>query len=432
MSLAHDLIGVKQNKGARRPRAPSNPAPKRPDNVPRELYLLTGGVTPPSLVPAPQTALKSKPKLQTKWKLTPFTNTARDDKLELSHFTKVGQPQTEYAFVRFNKKIQMIKYTDEEYKAVLQKLEPLEPAPNNLPMASEFDVKPKKTSNIYKVVPQRAWSKAETDTLFELCEQFDLRFIVINDRWPDEKFGLRTVDELKDRYYAVAKRLLEYRQQKNQKYMESLSLSLYKHSQALCVNPFDYEYETIRKNQLEVEYNRSKAELREEEEIVREARRIEANRKRAVKERQRLTKLITPHGDIGLSGDGKALVAIAGSNVTGKLFRHRKQHTSAYARSSLIYDPVTQSARISKQIDEVLDELGVGTRPTPTAIITDLFDLLRLDILNYLELQRTVLRKEEDVYALRVKLAALKSEPAPAPPAGVAVAHKKRRIDEVT
>lgn len=41
------------------------------------------------------------------------------------------------------------------------------------------------------------WTKEETDQLFELCERFDLRFIVIADRFPSS----RTVEELKDRYY---------------------------------------------------------------------------------------------------------------------------------------------------------------------------------------------------------------------------------------
>lgn len=41
------------------------------------------------------------------------------------------------------------------------------------------------------------WTKEETDQLFDLCERFDLRFIVIADRFPSS----RTVEELKDRYY---------------------------------------------------------------------------------------------------------------------------------------------------------------------------------------------------------------------------------------
>lgn len=42
------------------------------------------------------------------------------------------------------------------------------------------------------------WTKEETDQLFDLCQQFDLRFVVIADRFPSS----RTVEELKDRYYS--------------------------------------------------------------------------------------------------------------------------------------------------------------------------------------------------------------------------------------
>ena len=54
------------------------------------------------------------------------------------------------------------------------------------------------------------WTKKETDQLFELCKQFDLRFIVIADRFSSS----RTVEELKNRYYSgtlfATLNLLEY------------------------------------------------------------------------------------------------------------------------------------------------------------------------------------------------------------------------------
>lgn len=42
------------------------------------------------------------------------------------------------------------------------------------------------------------WTKEETDQLFDLCERFDLRFVVIADKFPSS----RTVEELKNRYYS--------------------------------------------------------------------------------------------------------------------------------------------------------------------------------------------------------------------------------------
>jgi len=46
------------------------------------------------------------------------------------------------------------------------------------------------------------WSKQETDRLFELCRRFDLRFIVIHDRW-DHSQSKRSVEDLKERYYNI-------------------------------------------------------------------------------------------------------------------------------------------------------------------------------------------------------------------------------------
>jgi len=46
------------------------------------------------------------------------------------------------------------------------------------------------------------WSKQETDRLFELCRRFDLRFVVIHDRWDDSQ-SKRSVEDLKERYYNI-------------------------------------------------------------------------------------------------------------------------------------------------------------------------------------------------------------------------------------
>lgn len=288
---------------------------------------------------------------------------------------------------------------------------------------------------MHYVRPQQAWTREETDELFALCGQFDLRFIVVADRWP-ERLPARSVDELKDRYYAVAKAVIDLRAG-DPKARLAQPVALQKHCQAINMNPFDYEYECVRKNQLHWQYRRSKAELREEEETVREARRIEANRKRLAKERQRLAKLLTPMASAAAGADGRKPVdpalaaAAAAASMPQKTFPHRKVVSGAHARSSMIYTPVSQSSRVSRRIDEALVELGVGTRPTPTTIVVDNFDLLRMDILAYIELQRTVLRKEEDTHLLRIKLAKLKGEPPPPPPPGITLSHKKRKADDV-
>jgi ferredoxin-like protein FixX len=44
------------------------------------------------------------------------------------------------------------------------------------------------------------WSRAATDELLALCVTYELRFLAVHDRWA----GAQTVEQLKERYYAVA------------------------------------------------------------------------------------------------------------------------------------------------------------------------------------------------------------------------------------
>lgn len=48
-----------------------------------------------------------------------------------------------------------------------------------------------------------SWSRAETDYLFDMCRKFDLRFIVIQDKWDRERFPNRSVEDLKERFYSI-------------------------------------------------------------------------------------------------------------------------------------------------------------------------------------------------------------------------------------
>ncbi|KAI0559603.1 DNA methyltransferase 1-associated protein [Gracilaria domingensis] len=392
--------------------------------VPREVFLLTGGATPAPIAPhLPLHIVTSKPTRKNAWAVAPFRNSARKDGLTFQHWTRVGA-SADSAFVRFNKQIRMITYTKEEYEKHLKTLLPLADAPKGEKERPNTNPKlPKSERNdIYNIPPQAAWTKEDTDVLFALCRRFDMRFVVIHDRWPDS-LRPRSIDELKDRYYSVARRLIDVRMAADPAYVSRQSLAIQKHSDSIIKNQFDYEYECVRKNQLEWAYKRSKQELREEEETVREARRIEANRRRIYKERQRLARLLAPSPDI-------AADLARQSASPAKIFPHRKTITGAFARSTMIYAQVTNSAKVAKRVDSALIELGVGLRPTPTALVVDNFDLLRMDILAFMELARTVQRKEEEVHQLRCKLAKLKGDPLPSMPPGMNVSNKKRRSDD--
>jgi len=60
----------------------------------------------------------------------------------------------------------------------------------------------------------------------DLCKRFDLRFYVIFDRYeyPNHK---RTMEDLKDRYYQLTKKLLNLRSQKDSKLKQQLEFYNY-------------------------------------------------------------------------------------------------------------------------------------------------------------------------------------------------------------
>ncbi|KAK6118130.1 hypothetical protein DH2020_048114 [Rehmannia glutinosa] len=169
---AKDILGLPKNAlpSQEKKSKPPKESQRKPDGISREVYALTGGLAP--LMPAIDVnQLKRKVQSDNEkitWQWLPFTNSARKDDLQLYHWVRVvnGTPPTgDYSFAKYNKSVDVVKYTDEEYE---------------------------------KYLTDPAWTKEETDQLFDLCEQFDLRFVVVADRFPSSK----TVEELKDRYYS--------------------------------------------------------------------------------------------------------------------------------------------------------------------------------------------------------------------------------------
>mmetsp|Transcript_18675 Transcript_18675/g.31939 ORF Transcript_18675/g.31939 Transcript_18675/m.31939 type:complete len:200 (+) Transcript_18675:158-757(+) len=99
--------------------------------------------------------IKNKDKRAGSWVNHHFENPARDDGLQLHHWVKDAEQDDQFPFAKFNKRLMIIRYSEKEYAEAVQ---------------------PK---NICSV----AWSKSDTDMVFGLCEQFQLNFINIADRF---------------------------------------------------------------------------------------------------------------------------------------------------------------------------------------------------------------------------------------------------------
>lgn len=348
---------------------------KRPEGMAREVFALlyNDKKDAPPLFPTDtgQGYKPMKAKLGMKsvrpWKWMPFTNPARKDNAIFHHWRRVCDEGKEYPFARFNKQVQIPSYTDAEYNQYLQ---------------------------------NEVWSRAETDHLFDLARRFDLRFIVMADRWDNTKFKARTIEDLKDRYYTILSSLAKI---KTGPGLPPEAKNFF----------FDAEHERKRKEQLLRLYNRTQDQVEEEQMLQNELRKIEARKKERDKKTQDLQKLITaadnqsetrkaerkfprkkfppqarPRID-SLSGELSSIKFpdIKGSGVT--------------IRSQRMKLPANIGQKKMKAIEQLLAELNVDINPMPTEEICQHFNELRSDLLLLYELKAAMSTCEFELQSLR-------------------------------
>ncbi|KAL2264968.1 hypothetical protein VTJ83DRAFT_7478 [Remersonia thermophila] len=288
-----DVLNLPSDSSTPRPAKKQKTAGPRPNlkGLAREVQNL-GGDNPIAIVPEVSFYKKRRfasRKPAARWELRPFTNSARNDDgaLVLRHWRRKtdhgpqadalpdGPPAPDApgddkpedsAFAKFNVKVSVPEYTDDQYKANLQ---------NN------------------------DWTKEETDYLMELCRDFDLRWAVIWDRYdyapeppPDETGGhgftavmpaprQRSMEDLKARYYEVAAKMMAVH--KPAQYMTRPEFELYE-----MMQNFNPEQERRRKEFALNTMARSRDEAREEESLLLEIKRIMARTERFNEERREL------------------------------------------------------------------------------------------------------------------------------------------------
>ncbi|GAA5832152.1 hypothetical protein JCM11251_004258 [Rhodosporidiobolus azoricus] len=277
---------------------PPGPPQKRPDGITRELYALIGD-NAPTLALAQPVKPKFKERIRrdkpsAKWQLVGFTNPSRGagqptggeeeekeqearKKLVLKHWVKElpakfvdGAP--DHKFAKFNTTSQPFEYTDQEYETWLKVDD---------------------------------WSKQETDHLFELAHRYDLRFIVMADRW--ELPTDRGVDALKNRYYTICRTLAANRpgpEPADAAEKEKLDRA---RQESVAQFHFDMNRELERKAYLRSLLERTPAEIAEEDFLYVESRRIEQNYHRIAAERAELLHLLAGRDGVGVSNSGVQL-----------------------------------------------------------------------------------------------------------------------------
>lgn len=151
----------------------------------------------------------------TPWVWNGFTNSGRNDNLLIYHWEKKGVEYIDYPFAKFNMQMTGLNYNDVEY--------------NDCFFHDD-------------------WSREDTDYLFQLCKQYDLRWNVIEDRY--NRPIKRSVEELKARYFKVCNRVLTYRRAHNK--------LLTKHEQDLVDFEYNINLDYQRNAQLEKNFTTNK------------------------------------------------------------------------------------------------------------------------------------------------------------------------------
>lgn len=375
LGLPKTSIPIPQEKKSR----PQKDSQRKPDGISREVYALTGGM-PPLMPTIDSSQLKKRPPADEKitWQWLPFTSSARKDNLQLYHWVRVvnGVPPTgDYSFAKYNKSVDVVKYTDEEYE---------------------------------KHLADPMWTKEETDQLFELCKQFDLRFIVIADRFPSS----RTVEELKNRYYSASRSIIVARAQStgdvsgNPLVKESYNVSL----------------EKERKRALSMVLSQTKQQERKDAEVLAEAKRITESRmaargaeefelpvsSNAVPENTERVDVpgdnVSPSVNTQLPSAAVApSTSMADNAATIASLRMLRVYLRTYALDQMIQAASSSAGlRTIKRVEQTLQDLGVNLKPrVPTKAVCAEHLELRKEILTLLNLQKQLQYKEAEGSSFR-------------------------------
>ncbi|KAM7502548.1 hypothetical protein LguiB_001452 [Lonicera macranthoides] len=286
------------------------------------------------------------------WQWLPFTNSARDDNLQLYHWVRVvnGIPPTgDYSFAKYDK----------------------------------------------------MWTREETDQLFQLCERFDLRFIVIADRFPSS----RTVEDLKNRYYSASRAILTAR--------ASSPADVSGHP--LVKEPYNVAQETERKRALSMVLSQTKQQERRDVEVLAEAKKISESRvtTKAAQETEVAVpsssgpdgaeKAIapvdneSPSSNVPLSSATAPPIPVAEMASTLASLRMLRVYLRTYALDQMVQAASSSAGlRTIKRVEQTLQELGVNLKPkVPTKAVCAEHLELRKEILTLLNLQKQLQNKEE-------------------------------------
>lgn len=283
MASAGDIRDI-MNLGEAAPRQPAPKKKKRVETQPRlqgvtrEVQALMGDSVPPIAI-VEQKQYKSKPSVSQKlfkprhWEERQFEHGGRADGLVLRHWKRsiprAARPQavstpTDVEMTDGDKDSSDPPRTLFEAEFPMEKWDVKAPVPTYNDEQYEANLK------------SEDWSREETDYLITLCTDFDLRWILIGDRYDpldikgEAQYPARTTEAMKQRYYTIAAKLMEIGTPPNN--MTASEFQLWEK-----MRNFDAKTEVMRKSMAEKLFERTKEEAEEEKLLLEELHRITKN-----------------------------------------------------------------------------------------------------------------------------------------------------------
>ena len=330
MASTSDIRDI-MNLGQAGPRQPA-PKRKKPSDaqprvtgVRREVQALMGDSVPPIAI-IEQRSYKTRPSASQAgfrprhWDERPFTHGARTDGLILKHWKKsIAVVNSHAAVANGSTDVQMT----EDGKTTAPAVQEMR-FEDDLP-SHKWNVKvqiPSYTDDQYEnLLKAEDWTREETDYLMDLCRDFDLRWILIADRYVSDEipastppptngeatgpevvakthYPPRTMESLKQRYYTIAAKMMEIATPAST--MTATEFQLWER-----MRTFDAKTETMRKAMAEKLFERTKDEADEERILLEELHRITKDEDEFVKMRAELYARLEPVAPLRRSGNGE-------------------------------------------------------------------------------------------------------------------------------
>ena len=358
---------------------------KKQTGLKRELIKLIGGV--PSIVERSTHKVVKR----SNWVWSKFSNPSRKDKLQLEHWQRKEDVGKEYD-TSYNRSIEIVEFTKDEYDKLIK--------PND-----------------------RNWNYEQTMYLWDLIKQYQLKFVIIFDRFDEKTYGERTVESLKDRYYSVARTILEHRR-------------LFDHP--IIKSGYNYEQEIKRRTYLEKTMNKSFAELKEENYIMEMAenlnKKMEKNENFEKVLNQKLSELppvnqnnlqqnamSIDEGESSINNfsenkllnnienENKKIESFGESNNNGQTFEDflkdniTRNDSFVYLRSQKLKHNLPVSEKIQERVDNYMKEFNIPEKLIPTAKVEMAYDNLRNNVILYTSLKKYLDKKQKEYDFLQKK-----------------------------